>query len=156
MTSFSRSSTSQNITKMKAFKTPLNIAIERKRFEAVEALLGIGARANFVSINLAIETKNKDLVDLLLSYETNVAEAFSRGETLAYVAMSGDYEMTKFVLERGANINERFSFTCDLRPGYHYKGTILMGLFGIHNEFDPLNTASRTQFKNLAEKYLQS
>lgn len=137
---------------MKAFKTPLNIAIKCKRFEAVETLLSLGALANSASINLAVEKKNKDLVDLLLSYETDVTEAFSRGETLAYVAMSGDYEMTKFVLERGADINVQFSFTYNLRHGYRYKGSILMGLFGIHNEFDPCNTASRTRFKNLAKK----
>ncbi len=93
-------------------KTPLYMAVQEGRLDAVRALLRHGADANFETgygsaLNEALSSDKKDIAEVLLANgaDINSTEGIYPRAPLHAAVVADDLEMVKFLLAHGAEVN---------------------------------------------------
>ncbi|XP_053596740.1 ankyrin-1-like [Microplitis demolitor] len=91
--------------------TPLHVAIQQGSFEVAQFLLSKGADVNICGKNgetplkIAIEKKNSELFQLLFDAEAKIHNCPNEDSPLHQAVAENNHYVTKFLLERGFDVN---------------------------------------------------
>ncbi|XP_053596743.1 ankyrin-1-like [Microplitis demolitor] len=94
--------------------TPLHVAIQQGSFEVAQFLLSKGADVNICGKNgetpltIAIEKKNSELFQLLFDAEAKIHNCPNEDSPLHQAVAENNHYVTKFLLERGFDVNVIF------------------------------------------------
>lgn len=119
---------------------PLDIAFAIGNPDMIKLLLSSGAKIikwtqnELIAVIIAIEFRQNNLVKkLLFEGIINIADEFQNDKLVCLAVSHGNFELTKFLIENGANANEKMKFMDD---GFHLAEMALAQLICLKQNID--------------------